>query len=378
MTVRRMRLAAVLALTVLAGCTSAPAQEAEPHRPRLPLRGDVVPRTAATDERRADHAGRGRAAGHARGHRHRTTSTPRPAAGMLSAVSGLGPADGLRAAQQKRGRVGDRPGHPPRGRQVPGRVGGAARRPVLGHEVAVRHRRRGRHDHADRPEDRPAGCPDPGRTTRTTCTSRPAAAAAVSVAERLRQLVFYDPHTWAEQGQVVDPAVRRHRSRRLHPRWADGGVQLRVRRPGRRGRRPPPLGRADHRHADPEHAHGTAGREARPPRAAGSSSPTPTRVACGCWTVRRPNVIGQIPHRPGCARPLPEPGRQSSCTSPIGGKATASRCSTPEPASPSRPPGPSRGRRAPTWAGSPPMAASCGCPAGTTPRSTCSRPPTGT
>jgi DNA-binding beta-propeller fold protein YncE len=33
----------------------------------------------------------------------------------------------------------------------------------------------------------------------------PDGSAAISVAERLRRLVFYDPHTWAEQGELLTP-----------------------------------------------------------------------------------------------------------------------------------------------------------------------------
>lgn len=33
----------------------------------------------------------------------------------------------------------------------------------------------------------------------------PDGSAAISVAERQRRLVFYDPHTWAEQGELATP-----------------------------------------------------------------------------------------------------------------------------------------------------------------------------
>ena len=107
---------------------------------------------------------------------------------------------------------------------------------------------------------------------------------AISVAEALRTLIWYDPVTWQETRPGPVSRLQGHRSRRLHPGRQDGRVQLRIRRPGCRHRHADPPADPDDRPAGAEHHHGPAGPADRRRTGRSSSSPTPTPTGSGCWT----------------------------------------------------------------------------------------------
>ena len=136
---------------------------------------------------------------------------------------------------------------------------------------------------------------------------------AISVAEALRSLVWYDPATWQEVDRVRYPGLQGHRPRRFHPGRQDRGVQLRVRRPGRRRRHADPPADPDGRHAadgTPTWARRICGSR-RTDRS--STSPTPTPTASGCWTrTCRPSPGTSTPGRARTA--CTSAGTPPSCT----------------------------------------------------------------
>ena len=200
MTVRRMRLAAVLALTVLAGCTSAPAQEADhAHHTAATSSLEPPPPTSAAPTTPAVNVLPGMPRWSTR-----PTCTPRPAAGMLTpAAAAARPLVYVPHSGSGEVRVIDPATFQeidrfPAGIEVQHVVPSYDMQMLyatddIGNTITPIDPRTGAH--GDR-----IPVIDP-----YNMYFWPDGSAAVSVAEARRMLVFYDPHTWVEQGQLPIP-----------------------------------------------------------------------------------------------------------------------------------------------------------------------------
>ena len=198
---------------------------------------------------------------------------------------------------------------------------------------------------------------------------------AVSVAERRRELVFYDPHTWTVQDTLPTPdcAGIDHADFTADGRTAVFTCEF--------AGRVAVVDVATHRllrMIDMPHRNTRMGPQDIKLAPDGSVFYIADSDQNGVWVLdgAATKVVREIPTGYGCARALPLAGRDASCTSRTGTRAV-SACSTPTPVRHWRS-GRSPVAAARTWATSRPTGRSCGSPAGTTGASTSCRPRTGT
>ena len=218
---------------------------------------------------------------------------------MLSDAAQGGPAAGLRAAHEVRRRLGDRPGHVRGGRPLPARAGELQHvvpswdmrtlyaSDDTGDQLTPFDPRTGTARHAD-PGDRPVQpVLHPGRPLGDLGGRGP------------RRAGVLRPAHLGGAGDARHPRLRGHRPRRLHPRRPHGRVHLRVRRPGRRGRRRRAPRPAHDRHAAPGTRRWARRTSSSRPTARCSTSPTASRAGSGCstgprrrWSARSPPARG--------------------------------------------------------------------------------------